>query len=160
MRVPHLGPGGEGWVGGRVVLLGAIGAAGLARVRDEPDLNASSVMTAGLGALAILIGAALAIRGILDLGRSLTPMPRPVDANRLVETGTYRLVRHPIYSGLVLAGLGWGIATLSPLAVALALGLFVWLDLKARIEEAWLADRHPGYGAYRARTRKFIPFIY
>jgi protein-S-isoprenylcysteine O-methyltransferase Ste14 len=77
-----------------------------------------------------------------------------------VESGVYRYLRHPIYAGLVLAGLGWGLVTAAPAAIALTLLLLVWLDLKARREEAWLAARHPGYEAYRARTRKFLPFVY
>jgi protein-S-isoprenylcysteine O-methyltransferase Ste14 len=40
------------------------------------------------------------------------------------------------------------------------MGLAVWMDLKARREEAWLLARYPGYAAYRARSRRFVPRIY
>ena len=113
-----------------------------------------------LGCLAIAAGGLLAIRGVLDLGASLSPFPRPTNANRLVETGAYRRVRHPVYAGLVLAGIGWGLVTASLVAVGLSLLLLFWLDLKSRREEAWLAARHPGYAAYRTRTKRFVPFVY
>ena len=160
MRIPLLGPRGEGWVVGQLVLFAAIGAAGVERLLHSSGMDTARVLAAALGAIAILAGTIVAARGILDLGSSLTPFPRPADANQLVETGVYRFVRHPIYSGIVLAGLGWGVATLAPLAVGLSALLLAWFDLKARNEEAWLAERHPAYKAYRGRTRKFIPFLY
>ncbi len=41
-----------------------------------------------------------------------------------------------------------------------SLVLAVVLDLKARREEAWLADRYPDYDAYRAATHRFVPGLY
>lgn len=123
-------------------------------------MGATRLALAAWGAAAILAGALAAVRGVLDLGSSRTPFPRPADANRLVESGVYRVVRHPIYSGIVLAGIGWDAATMAPAAVGLSLLLLGWFDLKARNEEAWLMERHPGYGRYRARTRRFIPLVY
>ena len=160
MHIPSLGPRGEGWVAGQLVLLVAIGATGMERLLHPTEPDAVRLAAAALGASAIVAGAVIGARGILDLGSSLTPFPRPADANTLVDTGVYRYVRHPIYSGLVLASIGWGIATLAPAAIVLSVGLLAWFDLKARHEEAWLVERHPSYRAYRARTRKFIPRLY
>jgi protein-S-isoprenylcysteine O-methyltransferase Ste14 len=142
------------------MLLAGIGLAGLAALPASGWSGAPRVAEAGLGCLAIVGGALFAFRGVLDLGASLSPFPRPTNANRLVETGAYRLVRHPVYAGLVLAGVGWGLVTAPLVAVGLSLLLLFWLDLKSRREEAWLAARHPAYAAYRTRTRKFVPFVY
>ncbi len=49
---------------------------------------------------------------------------------------------------------------MSPAAAGLSLALLLWFDLKARNEETWLGERHPGYASYQARTRKFIPYVY
>lgn len=106
------------------------------------------------------VGGLVAVASILALGSSLSPFPRPTVANQLVETGAYRYVRHPVYAGIVLAAIGWGLLTASFLALFLTFILLFWFDFKARREEAWLADRHPSYAAYRARTRKFVPFVY
>lgn len=158
--LPDLGPRGEGWVLVQLVLLGAIGLAGLAALPAGGLSTGPRVPEASLGGLAIVGGAFLAIRGVLDLGASLSPFPRPTETNRLVETGVFRFVRHPVYAGLVLAAIGWGLGTTSLVAIGLSLLLLVWLDLKSRREEAWLAIRHPAYAAYRTRTRKFLPFVY
>ncbi len=49
-------------------------------------------------------------------------------------------VRHPIYGGLVLASLGWGLLTASPATIGAAIVLLGFFELKSRREEAWLED--------------------
>jgi protein-S-isoprenylcysteine O-methyltransferase Ste14 len=153
-RLPSLGPRGEGWFALQVVLLVAIAAAGfIARVGSH-----GLVILAG-GAL-ILLGLAVGFRGVRDLDRSLSPLPRPSATAELVEHGVYRRVRHPIYTGVILAAVGWSIATMSPLALVLSALLAVLLDLKSRREEAWLRERFAGYAEYARRTKRFIPGLY
>jgi protein-S-isoprenylcysteine O-methyltransferase Ste14 len=65
-----------------------------------------------------------------------------------------------MYGGGVIAALGWGLAMASPMALAAAFVLGVFFDLKSRREEAWLAEQFAGYGAYRRRTRRLIPWLY
>jgi protein-S-isoprenylcysteine O-methyltransferase Ste14 len=112
------------------------------------------------GATLAALGAALFLAGVVRLGANLTPLPYPREAGTLVRTGAYRLVRHPLYGGVILAGTGWGliVGSIPTLLYAGALGIL--LDIKARREEAWLVDRYPEYAAYRARVRKLIPFVY
>jgi protein-S-isoprenylcysteine O-methyltransferase Ste14 len=157
---PRLGPRGEGWVLGQIVLFWLIAAAGVSSVAGGTNAGELAVVAAVVGSAMIAGGVIVAARGILDLGRNRTPLPQPTARNELIERGVYRLVRHPIYSGLVLAAIGWGVLTMSGWAVVLALVLLVWLDLKSRREEAWLMERHPAYAAYRARTRRFVPGLY
>jgi protein-S-isoprenylcysteine O-methyltransferase Ste14 len=94
------------------------------------------------------------------LRENLTPFPRPLPGAQLVESGAYRLVRHPIYGGLILGALGWGLATASPLALGGALVLLAFFDLKSRREEIWLAEQFADYGSYRARTHRLLPWLY
>ena len=156
--LPSLGPRGEGWVALQLALLALILTAGLAgrAAWDEP----LAVVTSLLGLALMLAGGLLIGRGFLDLGRSLTPMPRPRDDAQLVETGAYALVRHPLYGGLLTAALGWSLLMASPPALLLAAALAVFFDLKARREEAWLRQRYPGYASYMTRTRRLIPWFY
>jgi protein-S-isoprenylcysteine O-methyltransferase Ste14 len=156
-RLPALGPRGEGWVAIQVVLLAAVFMAGFA------GPNADGVLRGVLGvAGAILVGAGgyLALRGLRDLDDALTPLPHPRDGARMVESGSYGLVRHPIYGGLIIAATGYALLTASVLAVAGAAVLLAFFRLKSGREEAWLRDRYPGYQAYAARTKRMLPFVY
>ncbi len=98
--------------------------------------------------------------GLVGLRENLTVVPRPIEGGRLIDSGVYGMVRHPIYTGIITAALGWGLATASPAALVSAVLLGAFFDLKARREEAWLLAAYPGYAAYRARVRKLVPFIY
>lgn len=156
-RLPELGRRGEGWFALQVVLFGAIALSGAA----GPDWGgAARGGTLALGTGLILAGGLLSLRGVLDLRESLTPFPRPLENASLVECGAYSLVRHPIYGGLILGALGWGLWTASPATLVGAVVLFGFFDLKSRREEIWLAERYTGYAAYRARTRRLLPWIY
>jgi protein-S-isoprenylcysteine O-methyltransferase Ste14 len=155
-RLPSLGPRGEGWVLVQGVLLVLVAAAGWSL---GPDWS-GPLQPAGIvvGIVLLAGGLALAIRGFVDLGSAMTPVPRPRTDAHLGDTGVYRVVRHPIYGGLMLAAFGWAIARASLLAVAFAAALGVFLLLKSSREEAWLSQRYPGYAAYRTRTRQLIPW--
>jgi len=157
-ELPSLGPRGEGWVVLQIVLLAVVIIAGLAS--DGAWTGPLASLTSPLGLALLLAGGLLAGRGILDLGRNLTPVPRPREDARLVDTGAYALVRHPLYGGLALGALGWSLLVASPLSLLLVAVLAIVLDLKSRREEAWLRERYPGYLAYMARTRRLIPWLY
>lgn len=159
-RIPALGPRGQGWVVLQVVALGLIGAAW--RVAPPPPGGAlgTALQVTGLGA--VTAGGLLAGLGLLTLNRSgaLAAVPFPRDDGSLVVGGPYRLVRHPIYGGLILGAMGVAIAAPWAGSIAATGILALILDLKRRREEAWLLGRYPGYAAYRSRTRAFVPFLY
>lgn len=156
-RLPDLGRRGEGWFLLQVFLFGAIAVSGAV----GPAWGGWPRQVAiGLGAVLIGCGGVLSLRGVFDLRENLTPFPKPLPGARLVESGSYRLVRHPIYGGLILGAIGWGLFTASPLALLGAMALIVFFDLKSRREELWLSDQFEDYGAYRSRTRRLLPWIY
>jgi protein-S-isoprenylcysteine O-methyltransferase Ste14 len=156
-RVPSLGSRGEGWVVLQSIALLTAGVAGLA----GPPWPVRWELARRVGGLALaMAGGALGIAGIRHLGDALTPYPRPADGAGLRESGVFRLVRHPIYGGLLLVSLGWASLT-SPLALVPAASLAAIFEAKRRREEAWLTDRHPGYAAYARRVRRrFVPFVW
>jgi protein-S-isoprenylcysteine O-methyltransferase Ste14 len=155
--MPSLGPRGEGWVVLQGILLALLAVAGTLGPAWD---GAARTATAILGGVLIVLGGLLAVRGVVDLRESLTALPHPRDDARLVDHGAYRLVRHPIYGGIVIAGSGWGLLTASWPALALAAVLAGFFTLKSHREEAWLVERYPAYAAYRLRTRRMVPFLF
>jgi protein-S-isoprenylcysteine O-methyltransferase Ste14 len=65
-----------------------------------------------------------------------------------------------MYSGVIFAAFGWVLLARGWLTLGYVLAACVFLDVKVRREEKWLLERFPGYGAYRRRVRKLIPFVY
>ena len=112
------------------------------------------------GGILFLAGGLLAAVAAFELGRKLTPLPKPRENAELVVTGAYRIVRHPIYSGLAFMAFGWGLWLQSTLTIGYALLLFIFFDIKSRREERWLMEKFPEYAAYCSRVRRLIPFIY
>jgi protein-S-isoprenylcysteine O-methyltransferase Ste14 len=155
--LPSLGRNGEGWVVLQLALIVLVFLLGLLGPRWPPAWR-GSLLVVGIGIG--LVGIAMAAAGIRHLGASLTPLPRPRAGASLRQNAIYGVVRHPIYGGISLAGLGWSLA-LSPLACAASLPLATLLELKSRREEAWLSERYANYAAYRARVRwRLVPWVH
>jgi protein-S-isoprenylcysteine O-methyltransferase Ste14 len=157
-RLPSLGRRGEGWVAVQMILLALVALSGLLGPGWTGALRLGG---SAFGVILIGAGLALAFLGVrhLDERDALTPLPYPRDDARLVQTGVYGIVRHPVYGGLIIGAIGWGLLTASPVTLVMAAALFAFFELKSRREEAWLERRYPGYADYRARTPRLIPWI-
>ena len=137
-------------------MLGAVLAPLLWGSRSFDSMNAIQVAGVTVTALGILLGLA----GLVALVRALTPFPRPLAHAQLRQSGVYGLVRHPIYSGLVFASLGWALTWLSLPGLAFSVVVALFFDRKSAFEERLLLGRYPDYADYMARVRKLIPWIY
>jgi protein-S-isoprenylcysteine O-methyltransferase Ste14 len=113
-----------------------------------------------VGIVLMVAGVAFLLAGLIRLGGGLTPLPYPKDGAQLVQTGPFALVRHPMYSGGLVLGLGWTLYVRGWLTLGFVVVMFAWLDVKSRREERWLAEKFPAYAAYQRRVRKLIPFLY
>ena len=115
---------------------------------------------AGFGLLLFAIGLGLAVWARLHIGRNWgTPMSQKDDPE-LVTSGPYRLIRHPIYSGILVAGVGTAVALSWVWLIAVALA-GVYFIYSATVEEANLAKQFPdSYPAYRRTTKMLVPFIF
>ncbi len=121
--------------------------------------EAASGIQLALAAL-ILPGIALALAGLVALGRDLTPFPKPAAHARLRQTGVYAGVRHPIYGGLTLASFGWSLAWLSLPGLLASAVVLLFFDRKGAFEERLLRARFPEYAAYAQRVSKLVPGLY
>ncbi|GAM10359.1 hypothetical protein OR1_02648 [Geobacter sp. OR-1] len=90
----------------------------------------------------------------------ISPLPVPKNSATLVVTGAYRLVRHPIYSGIIFIAFGWGLWVNSFLTIGYAVLLFIFFDVKSGYEERLLVEKFPEYVTYRKRVKKLLPFIF
>lgn len=106
------------------------------------------------------IGAIVGITGTLRLGGNRTPFPRPNEDSQLVTSGVYSIMRHPLYSCLILLGAGWSMIWSSSVAGFATVLMTLFFDRKARREEVWLFEKFPDYASYARRVRRFLPWIY
>ena len=145
---------GDRWVFAQFALMGLVLGAGWLPPGWPGSVEA--VMPA-LGAVLSLLGALVAVWAWRTLDRSASPYPRPREGGRLIVTGPYEYVRHPIYSAGLLFFAGYVLATSPAALVPLAALAVLWRN-KAALEEELLERRYPEYGDYRARVPgAFVP---
>jgi len=120
-----------------------------------------SLATFWVGVALIAAGLGFTVWARRVLGRNWSATVTIKTGHELVQTGPYRWVRHPIYTGLLLAFAGSAVALAEwrgLLSFALALAAFV---VKLRIEERWMTEVFgPAYDQYRQRVRGLIPFVW
>ncbi len=111
------------------------------------------------GVIVCAAGVALAIWARVQLGRNWG-MPMSLrEEPELVTSGPYAYVRHPIYSGLLLAMLGSAIAV-SPNWLVFFAAFFLYFSYAARVEEGHMTKRFPdAYPEYQRRTKMLIPLL-
>jgi protein-S-isoprenylcysteine O-methyltransferase Ste14 len=125
--------------------------------RDQAWIPTDLMRTVGIGFM--VVGVGVGLWSAVYLGRGLTASPLPNGATDLVMRGPYRFVRHPMYTAVILLGMGMTIRSGSWI-VALAFGALVILfAVKSRWEELHLADTFPGYERYITSTGRFVPRI-
>jgi protein-S-isoprenylcysteine O-methyltransferase Ste14 len=131
----------------------------LVRVFKGGSLAVHSPVLEVIGAVMFASGLALAIWARIHLGRNWgMPMTEKAEPE-LITSGPYRIVRHPIYLGLLLGVVGTALATnLIGLIIAAVLGGYFYYS--ASVEERNLTATFPtAYPAYRAATKMLIPFV-
>jgi protein-S-isoprenylcysteine O-methyltransferase Ste14 len=125
-------------------------------------------LTEGLGlgfariAGVTMVVSAIVIGGwsMVILGRDLSIFPHPVEQARLVDSGPYRLVRHPVYFAVILGALGLALALLSTAAAIVALVFIPFFMAKTGFEEDRLVEQVAGYRDYRsAIPYRIIPWL-
>jgi protein-S-isoprenylcysteine O-methyltransferase Ste14 len=116
----------------------------------------------GAGAAVATFGMGLRIWSVATLGRYFTYVVKVTPDQKVVETGPYRLIRHPSYTGGILIGLGIGLSLRLPIAPAvIGVTSFLGYWVRMRIEERALAEGiGEPYRAYMRRTWRLLPFVW
>lgn len=147
-------------VGG--VWLGVLGAFWSATHFPQLGLTSYRYPIFWLGILLMLAGVAFRWYAILTLGRAFTLDVATREDQPLIQTGPYRMLRHPAYSGVLLTMLGMGLvlANWGSLIIIL-LGGFLGLLYRIRVEEqVLLAAFGQHYIDYKHRTWRLIPLVW
>jgi protein-S-isoprenylcysteine O-methyltransferase Ste14 len=138
-----------------ILILGAV----LLRVFRTDSLQVDNTVLQVVGVIVFVSGLAMAVWARIYLGRNWgMPMTRK-DEPELVTSGPYHLVRHPIYSGILLGIVGTALAVNLYWFIAAAV-VGVYFVYSARVEEKLLAASFPRqYASYRATSKMLIPFV-
>ncbi len=104
-----------------------------------------------------LLGIVIAVLSMMQLNIHLSPFPSPKKGSRLVQNGLYKYVRHPIYSGVLIILLGYGLYTTSSYRLIISLSLLVLFYYKSRYEETRLQHTFSDYKSYQKTTGRFFP---
>jgi protein-S-isoprenylcysteine O-methyltransferase Ste14 len=143
----------------RMFGVSAVGVFVIAGVLRGGSLAVHSWILGAIGAVLFVCGIGLAVWARLHLGRNWgMPMTQRAEPE-LVTSGPYRLVRHPIYTGLLTAMLGTVLINnlLGLIVVALLIAYFYYCGT---VEERNLSATFPtAYPEYRSRTKMLIPFL-
>ncbi len=133
--------------------------AGLVFSGDREDWPLNDLVSAA-GLAAIAVGFVIMIAATAQLGTAFSANPEPTERGKLNTSGLYRIVRHPIYLGLLTAGAGSVARSRSFGALGFFVALSVLLHFKANWEEQRLAATYEDYVAYAAKTAKLVPGVH
>jgi len=106
-----------------------------------------------VGFLIIIIAFIILLVAIKDLGRNLSPFPRPINNSNLVTTGIYRFTRHPMYYSLIFISFGVFITKLSFYYLFLSISLGLIIKFKIALEEQYLNNKFNNYLVYKNEVK-------
>ena len=106
-----------------------------------------------IGFIIIIIASIIMLLAIKDLGSNLSPFPRPIANGKLITTGLYRFIRHPMYYSLILISLGVFIIKLSFYYLSLTISLTLVIKSKIILEEKYLNKKFKNYLFYKDKVK-------
>lgn len=104
------------------------------------------------------IGLIEIVWAIYQLRNFISPFPKPRAKTELITHGAFSIARHPIYSGIILISLAYGIYSQDVFRMIMALFFLIFFYLKSSYEEQNMMRVFPSYAAYKKRTGRFFPF--
>lgn len=112
------------------------------------------------GIVLAIVGVIVTIIALLQLNRDLSPFPTPKSGSGLRTVGLYALVRHPIYTGIILMTIGYAVYKESLWKLIIAGLLVLLFHFKSKYEEALLTKKFEDYQRYQRTTGRLWPKIF
>lgn len=112
-----------------------------------------------IGATIAVIGVLITLIAVLQQNTYLSPFPTPKSNASLITNGTYRFIRHPIYTGIILSTFGYGLYTDSLYRIIISLLLYLLFYFKSSYEEERLKIVFSDYASYCKKRGRFFPKI-
>ena len=106
-----------------------------------------------VGFLIIIISLIILLVAIKDLGRNLSPFPRPINNSKLVTKGIYRFTRHPMYYSLIFISFGVFLIKTSIYYLFLSTSLVLIIKFKIALEEQYLKNKFKNYLLYKNEVK-------
>jgi len=119
-----------------------------------PDVLAQTGLIIGL------IGIVVLVLALLQLSTNLSPFPTPKSSAQLIQTGLYKLIRHPIYTGIILLLGGYGFYKNSVYKISITLLLYVLFYFKSSYEEKLLQNKYSNYLEFKKTRGRFFPKLF
>lgn len=129
-------------------------------VNIDWSLGLYSPLIKNCGRIISLLGIIVVLIPILQLNKNLSPFPTPKNNAVLLQNGLFKLVRHPIYSGIILVVVGYSIYQNSLYKGLISLLLLTLFHFKTKYEEQKLSEKFPNYQSYKLKTGKFFPRLF
>jgi protein-S-isoprenylcysteine O-methyltransferase Ste14 len=144
-----------------LILFGVVLAIGrLSHVSAQSGLWPATLTVGVVSDCIVLAGVAFTVWARVTLGRNWSAEVTFKADHELIQSGPYALVRHPIYTGLILMALGTAINYGRAVGFALFIAMCGGLWWKARQEEGIMSRHFPGaYADYKKRVRAIVPFV-
>ena len=120
---------------------------------SQKQIIQASTFSYFVGILIIIISLIIMLVSIKDLGRNLSPLPRPINNSNLVSTGIYRFTRHPMYYSLIFISIGVFIIKLSIYYLILTISLALLIKFKIALEEKYLMNKFKNNLLYKNEVK-------
>lgn len=108
------------------------------------------------GAIISFFGFLVIALAIIQLNKNLTPFPTPKQEGVLINSGLYKYIRHPIYSGIFIAAIGMALYNSSYWQLSISIILLILFYYKSNYEESLLIAKFKEYESYKKNTRRFF----
>jgi protein-S-isoprenylcysteine O-methyltransferase Ste14 len=104
-----------------------------------------------------IIGFLIVIVALLQLNKNLSPFPTPKSNSELIQTGLYKYIRHPIYTGIILMTFSYGLYSNSSFKLIISILLLILFYFKSSYEEKMLQNKFSEYSEYKKTVGRFFP---